>query len=121
MVAPIEFTYRREGSRPFAEMVEAVEGAVRSHGLSVVRRTDLQATLAAKGFVIQPLVILDVTVAGAEEHPCKLHVYAEGDAVWVTAIRPSVLWSVIEGEGVPQPKAAEASMIAVVDEAVGMR
>ncbi|MDP2299601.1 MAG: DUF302 domain-containing protein [Actinomycetota bacterium] len=118
MSAPVEFTYRREGSRGFRETLEAVEGAVRSHGLCVVRRHDLQATLAAKGFDIQPLVVLDVVAGDDDEHPCKLHVYAEGEIVWVTAIRPTVLWNVIEPEAAPRAEGDEVAMVAIVDDAV---
>jgi uncharacterized protein (DUF302 family) len=119
MATPIEFTYRREGSRTFAETLEAVESAVRAHGLAIINHHDLQATLAAKGFVIQPLVILDVAEDIEDPHPCKLHVYAEGDTVWVTAMRPTVLWSVIEPGADPLLERAEESMIAVVDAAAG--
>jgi uncharacterized protein (DUF302 family) len=118
MCTQIEFTYRREGSRGFAETLEAVEGAVRSHGLSIIRRHDLQATLASKGFDIHPLVVLDVAAGDDESHPCKLHVYAEGEVVWVTAIRPTVLWNVIEPDADPLPGGSEAAMVAIVDDAV---
>ena len=117
MAAPMEFTYRREGSRSFAETLEAVEGAVRLHGLHVVQRHDLQATLAAKGFVIHPLVVLDVALEDNDKHPCKVHVYSEGDEVWVTAIRPTILWNVIDPGSRELPADAEESIIAVVDQA----
>lgn len=119
MSAPVEFTYRREGTRSFTDTLEAVEGAVRSHGFCVVRKHDLQATLAAKGFEIQPLVILDIALVEGDVHPCKVHVYAEGDAVWVTAIRPTVLWPVMDREVTGPADAAECSVVSLVDEAVG--
>ena len=119
MSTPVEFTYKRAGSRSFAETLEAVESAVRLRGFTVVRRHDLQARLAAKGFVIQPLVILDIALPEGEAHPCKLHVYREGDTVWVTVIRPTVAWGVVGPIGDLSPESAEASMVGVVDDAVG--
>lgn len=83
----MDLTYRREGRQTFPQMVEAVERAVRSHGFDVVRRHDLQAALLAKGFHIQPLMVLDVRMPGGLTEVCKMHIYADGDAVWVSAIR----------------------------------
>lgn len=117
-MATEDFTYRRECTRSFPDAVEAVERSVRLHGFAVVRRHDLQATLAAKGFEIQPLTILDVAIGEGDEHLCKLHVYAEGDAVWVTAIRPTVLWNVIEPATEAVSCKAESTVVAVVDDAV---
>lgn len=111
----MEFTYRREGRKAFSDMLEAVERSIRSHGFDVVRRHDLQATLAAKGFEIKPLVVLDVAVPGAHVDLCKMQVYTEDDVVWVSAIRPLALWREISGEGDDDASAAEASVVAVVD------
>lgn len=113
----MEFTYRRECTRGFLETVEAVERSVRSRGFDVVRRHDLQERLAAKGFEIQPAVIIEVATGGGETALCKIHVYAEGDGVWVTAIRPSLLWRVVEGGDMPIDD-AEASVVALVDASV---
>jgi len=89
----MDLTYRREGRKTFPQMVEAVERAVRSHGFDVVRRHDLQAALQAKGFRIQPLVILDVAMPGGFYDVCKMHIYADGDVVWVSAVRPISIWN----------------------------
>ena len=121
MAVAMEFTYRREGHRPFSDMVEAVERSVRSHGFDVIRCHDLQATLASKGFEIQPLVVFDI---GSEEpltDLCKMHVYTEGDAVWVSAIRPVALWHEIGAAGGASDSEAEAWVVSVVDEAGGER
>lgn len=113
----MEFTYRREGTRGFLETVEAVERSVRSRGFAVVGRHDLQERLAAKGFEIQPAVIIEVAVGENEAALCKIHIYAEGDMVWVTAIRPSLLWRVVDSAGMPIDD-AEDSVVALVDAAV---
>jgi uncharacterized protein (DUF302 family) len=115
----MEFTYRRECACRFPEAVEAVERSVRDHGLEVVQRYDLRAALASKGFDIQPLIILDVALPGSDASLCKVHVYAETDGVWVTAIRPTVLWQVIPPVGEISSADAEATVVALVDGAVG--
>lgn len=117
MAAPMEFTYRREADKAFSDMLEAVERTIRSHGFDVVARHDLQATLAAKGFAIQPLVVIDVGAPDCRAGLCKLHVYAEGDVVWVSAIRPLALWRELNGEGEDASSDAEASVVAIVDAA----
>lgn len=119
MAVMMDFTYRREGSRTFPDMLEAVEEAVRSHGFEVVRRHDLQAALAAKGFEIQPLVVLDIAAPGAECDLCKMHVYTEGDVVWVSAIRPLALWEDIDEQMGTVPADAEAAVVSVIDSACG--
>jgi uncharacterized protein (DUF302 family) len=115
MAVAMEFTYRREGHKPFAEMLEAVERSVRSHGFDVVSRHDLQSTLASKGFEIQPLVVLDIAAPGAPCDLCKVHVYAEGEVVWISAIRPVVLWEEFDSDPSANTGDAEASVVAVVD------
>jgi len=117
MAVVMEFTYRREGDKAFSDMLEAVERSIRSHGFDVVRRHDLQATLAAKGFDIQPLVVLDVSSPGAPVDLCKMHVYTENGVVWVSAIRPLALWREISGGGELEPSDAEASVVSLVDAA----
>ena len=115
----MEFTYRRESRRGFSETVEAVERCIRSGGFDVVERHDLQSALAAKGFHIQPLLILEVALPSPGSSLCKLHVYAEGGTVWVAAIRPTVLWEVFDGHGGPLPDGVEGSVRRLVDASVG--
>lgn len=113
----VDFTYRREGRGTFPEMLEAVARSVRAHGFDVVRTHDLQATLAAKGFEIQPLVVLDIAAPGATADLCKMHVYTEGEVVWVSAIRPLALWCEMDGANGAGAADAEASVVSVVDAA----
>lgn len=84
----------------FSHAVEAVERSVRSHGFNIERAHDLQATLASKGFAIQPLRIYELRFAGetspftgvdGESRRCRVQVYVEGDDVFVAAIRSTVL------------------------------
>lgn len=115
----MEFTYKRAVARSYAETVEAVERTISSHGFDVVSRHDVRAALEAKGFEIQPLLILNVLAPGARGQSCRLNVYAEGDAVWVSAIRPSILAQLTEGVSeVGEISEIEERVIALVDESV---
>lgn len=98
-------------------MVEAVERAVRSHGFDVVRRHDLQAALAAKGFMIQPLTVLDVSMPGGLTDVCKMHIYADGDAVWVSAVRPVSVWNETDGLTEGEIADIDASVAQLIDAA----
>lgn len=113
----MRFAYKRVSPRGFSETVEAVHRALRAHGFDVVCAHDLQSTLAAKGFAIQPLVILEVASAAGGDLQCKVDVYVEGEAVWVAAIRPTVLSEVVEGRRSPAAEALDAAVRRVVDDA----
>jgi len=114
----MEFSYRRESPRGFSETVEAVERSIRASGFDVVKRHDMRTTLAAKGFEIRPLLILEVAIPSPDTPLCKLHVYIENETVWVAVIRPKVLWEVIEGDGADLPEGVEASVRSLVDACV---
>ncbi|MHB1135955.1 MAG: DUF302 domain-containing protein [Coriobacteriia bacterium] len=116
----MDLTYRREGRQTFPQMVEAVERAVRSHGFDVVRRHDLQAALAAKGFRIQPLTVLDVAMPGGLTDVCKMHIYADGDVVWVSAVRPVSVWR--EADGLTEGEIADidTSVAQLIDAACSL-
>lgn len=116
----VDLTYRREGGKTFPEMVEAVERSVRSHGFDVVGRHDLQARLSAKGFEIQPLVMLEVVTRGGALDVCKVHVYADGDTVWVSAIRPIWFWNAADGSTLGEIAGLDASVAAMIDAACSL-
>jgi len=117
-VMGMEFSYKRESPRGFPETVEAVERSIRSSGFDVVERHDLQTTLAAKGFQIQPLLILEVALPSPDTSLCKLHVFVEDETVWVAVIRPTVLWEVIDGKGANLPPGVETAVRQLVDACV---
>ncbi|MDO9556244.1 MAG: DUF302 domain-containing protein [Coriobacteriia bacterium] len=127
----MNFTYKRVGTKDFNETVEAVERTARSHGFVLRRVHDLKATLAAKGFQIQQLTILEVVVGPEAERQvdceqglvsvCRLHVYIEDDVVYVTAIRPTMMSKVFPDSAAQEEAAAlEESVVRLVDEVVGV-
>jgi uncharacterized protein (DUF302 family) len=123
----MDLTYKRVCHRRFEDTVEAVERSIHSHGFFVDRAHDLQATLAAKGFSIQPLRIYELsTMVHLSEGPegavassqCRVHVYVEGEVVYVSAIRSAVLDEVFEAEDTSScSQLMEQRVVGLVDEA----
>jgi uncharacterized protein (DUF302 family) len=123
----MDLTYKRVCHRRFDETVESVERSIRSHGFYVDRAHDLQATLAAKGFAIQPLRIYELSTvvdpagtSGASGllAQCRVHVYMEGKVVYVSAIRSAVLDETFEVESATSDaQLMEQRVIGLVDEA----
>jgi uncharacterized protein (DUF302 family) len=133
----VDYSYRREASREFAQIVGAVERSIRAHGFSVERVHDIQATLASKGFDIEPLRIYEITGerpllgdgltdSDHPDHerlellmPCRVNVFVEDDFVVVAAVRPTVMcWVFPEAELDDLARAVEAIVVELVDEAV---
>lgn len=131
------YDYRRECGCGFDDAVASVEAALGRHGFVVSAMHDIQATLAAKGFAINPIRIYEVKSQGAaavSSHtpdddvearlawlmPCRINIFVEDDAVVVTALRPTLLCRVFPDEGLDEIAAAlERVLVAVVDEAAG--
>ncbi|MNT19226.1 hypothetical protein D3C72_1544770 [compost metagenome] len=97
----------------YAEAVEKTKEALKGEGFGVLSEIDVQATLKAKiGAEVDPYVILGAcnpTLAhqalGAEPDlglllPCNVVVYQREGAVWVKAIEPHKMLSVVENPGV---------------------
>ncbi len=133
----MEYSYRRVGSRGFADTVGAVERSIHAHGFAVDHVHDLQATLASKGFAIEPLRIYEITgrrpllgggmaEPGHRGHeklallmPCRVNVFVERGDVVVAAMRPTVLCRVFpEAELDEVAQAVEAIVVELVDEGV---
>jgi uncharacterized protein (DUF302 family) len=129
------YDYRRVCDCGFDEAVASVEAALGRHGFSVSAMHDIQATLAAKGFAIQPIRIYEVRGPGdaagslrtledqaearlARLMPCRINVFVEDETVVVTALRPTLLCRVFPEEDLDEIAAAvERVLVAVVDEA----
>lgn len=130
------YDYRRESPGSFDDAIAAVEAALGRHGFTVSAMHDLQATLAAKGFAINPIRIYEVRGPGDPARaghdpaspveprlgrlmPCRVNVFVEDAAVVVTALRPTLLCRVFPEEDLEDVAAAlERVLVAVVDESV---
>ena len=121
----MRYAYRRVTTAPFSRTVEAVERAARAHGFVVLETLDIQASLAAKGFPISPLVIVELGPAEGEKDelvalllPCRLNIYEEDGQVAVAALRPSLFREVYPERDLEDAAARlEQAVIAVVDDA----
>ncbi len=84
----------------------------------------MQASLAAKGFPIGPLRIVELGLAENGEDPilslmlpCRLNIYAEGGRVVIAALRPSVFLEIYPERNLEQAaRDLENAVMAVVDE-----
>jgi uncharacterized protein (DUF302 family) len=97
----------------YAEAVEKTKEALKGEGFGVLSEIDVQATLKAKiGAETEPYVILGACnpqlahqALSAEPDlglllPCNVVVYQREGAVWVKAIEPGKMLSVVENPGV---------------------
>lgn len=114
----MEFTTERYGmggpvALDYADAVEKTKEALKSEGFGVLSEIDVQATLKTKiGADVEPYVILGAcnpTLAhqalSAEPDlglllPCNVVVYQREGTVWVKAIEPHKMLSVVENPGV---------------------
>jgi len=125
----MDFTYQRRSVLEFDSTIEAVEREIRDRGFVVDAAYDLRATLSSKGFSIHPLQVYEVSLGGApaerdSEAPfatqCRIHVFTEGDDVFVRAIRPTMLSRVIDGAETSDVAArAERLVLEVIDAVAG--
>lgn len=118
MVTATDLTTRVRA--PFAEVLAATRAALGRHGFGVITEIDLQATFRQRleeetaPYVIlgacQPRSALRATRARPEIGlllPCNVVVYAEGDAVRVSATDPDTLFRAAgEGPGLAEIAAA---------------
>lgn len=124
----MEFSYRRECPVGFLATIEAVERTARDHGFVIDRVHDLKATLASKGFDIQPLRIYEVTSSAwkgsgkrgeAFAAQCRVHVYEEDGCVFVNAIRPTALCRALDDpDAMDSVEDVERMLVALVDAVV---
>jgi uncharacterized protein (DUF302 family) len=124
----VEFAYKRESTAGFADTMVAVERAARGHGFTVRHSYDIRAALAAKGFPIRPLVIFEIAPAEDELDdavtllmPCRIHVYEEGEAIVVAALRPTLFREVFPEHDLDAiAQRVEREIIEVVDAATSV-
>lgn len=122
----VDYAYKRVGTEGFGETIEAVRRAVATHGFVIQEFHDIQGRLAAKGFPINPLVILEVAPADEKVDsdlalimPCRIHVYEEAGSVVVAVLRPTLFAAVFpEHELDTMAEEIERVVVRVVDDSV---
>lgn len=125
---PEDYTYERVSAADFAETLAVVRAVIEQRGLVIRRSYDIKAALAAKGFPIQPLTILEV--GRSEEEgitdllglltPLRVNVYQRGKNVFVSALKPSFVTRLVSDDEVEElADRLEGDVVAIVD-AVGV-
>lgn len=125
----MRYAYKRLTDAPMGVVVSSVSTSAARHGFVVLESHDIQAALAAKGFPIRPLVIVEVGPADGDKDalvalllPCRLNVYEEDGHVAVAALRPSLFRAIYpERDLEDAARGLEDAIIAIVDEACDTR
>lgn len=126
----MELDYTVRTDKPFADAVAAVVEKTAEHGFRVQFVHDVQETLAEKGFVREPLTIIEMCnakfaskVLAADPKiglmlPCPIMVYVENGEVIITTMRPTLIGGFFPEADIADT-AAEVEQIlrAIIDEA----
>jgi uncharacterized protein (DUF302 family) len=123
----MQYAYKRLTKAPLPSVVSAVVSAAARRGFVVEETHDIQAALAAKGFSIRPLIIVEFGPADGEKDslvalllPCRLNIYEEDGRVAVAALRPSLFRAIYPESDLEEAALGlEHAIIAIVDEACG--
>ena len=98
-----KFDYTVETTKSVDEAVSAIESKAQEKGFRVLHIHDVQATLAAKGFPIEPMKIVEVCNAKFASQvlakdkkislmlPCPISVFVEAGKTYISAIKPRVI------------------------------
>jgi uncharacterized protein (DUF302 family) len=110
----MELAYTLESTKPFDQVVAAIEGNTAKHQFRVLAVHDVQATLAEKGLQRGPLKIIEVCSAKFAHQalqkeaevalfmPCRFAVYGEGQKTIVKLGRPSMIAEMMPDAGLEE-------------------
>lgn len=125
-----KFEYTVESSKSFDEAVQAVETKTAEKGFRVLHTHDVTETLAEKGFVREPLKIVEVCNAKYANEvlkadvkialmlPCPITVYAKDGKTRISTMLPSVLADFFPDAKIRETaEEVEKAVLAIVDEA----
>jgi uncharacterized protein (DUF302 family) len=124
--------YTASTTKGFAEAVDAVTERTTAHGFRVQHVHDVTATLAEKGFVREPVTIVEVCNAKFASQvldrdvmvglmlPCPIMVHARDGDVRISTMLPSLIGSFFPDAGIDEVAAeVESVLTAIIDEAAG--
>jgi uncharacterized protein (DUF302 family) len=126
------FLYAVESSKPFDETVKAVEQKTAEKGFRVLHTHDVAGTLAEKGFLREPIKIVEICNARYASEalkkdvrlavmlPCPVCVYAEQGKTFINTFLPSAIPNFFPEAGV-ESLAAEVNQVVldIINEAKG--
>jgi len=99
----MDFDYTVTTKKSLNEAVTTVEQETKNAGFKVLYIHDVTATLAEKGFTIEPFKIIEIcnaksayTVLNADIRiglclPCKINVYQKDGKTFISGMRPIIL------------------------------
>ena len=127
----MEFAYTLESSKPFDQVVSAIEARTPEHQFRVLAVHDVQATLSEKGLQRGPLKIIEICNAKFAHQalqksaevalfmPCRFAVYTEEGKTIVKLGRPAMIAEIMPGAGLNELAAeVEMTMKQIMQESV---
>ena len=125
-----KFDYTVETTKNVDEAVAAVEAKAQEKGFRVLYVHDVQATLSAKGFDIEPMKIIEICNAKFANQalakdkkislmlPCPISVFVEQGKTFISAFKPRVLADYFPTVGIEEIAGeVEKIVISLVEEA----
>jgi uncharacterized protein (DUF302 family) len=125
----MQLDYTKTTTKPFDEVVKALEDAAMARSFRTLHIHDVQATLAEKGFEIPPYSIVEVCNAGFAHRaisayspigmmlPCRMVVTVEGGVTKVMLMKPSIMSDILPDADLGSlPQDVEDILVQVVDE-----
>ena len=125
----MKLDYTKTTTKPFAEVVKAVEDEAMKRSFRTLHIHNVQATLAEKGFEIPPYSIVEVCNAGFAYKaisayspigmmlPCRIVVFEEEGVNKVMLMKPSLMTEIMpDAELGSLPQDVEEILKQVVDE-----
>ena len=99
----MDFIYEVSSDKSFEDVVAAVQKQTQTNGFRVLHIHDVQATLAEKNFIREPLKIIEVCnakyaytalqieISVSLLMPCRINVYPKEGKTVISTVRPKAL------------------------------
>jgi len=124
-----KYDFTVETSMGFAETVALIEAKTAEKGFRVLYTHDVQATLAGKGFPIEPMKIVEICNAKFASQilakdkiisimlPCPISVYTDGGKTLISTMLPSSIGALFPDRDVDEVTAnVEKIVIEIIEE-----
>jgi uncharacterized protein (DUF302 family) len=124
-----DLAYRLETGKSFGQVISHLEKLTPERGFRILAIHDTQATLAEKGFQIEPMKIFEVCNAGFAYKalgknidtslfmPCKIVVRSEKGKTLMALMKPSLIADFLPGSGLEElASEVEKQIIGIMNE-----
>lgn len=125
-----DFAYVAETGKAFDEAVVSVLKAAERKGWSLFQVYDLRERLASKGFVQEPLKVIEICngrhankILGRDRlaslcMPCRINVLEEGGKVRIASMRPAMMSQLFPGICQEDVEDVEKELREIVDSSI---